>query len=347
MSNLRIVGLIVGIFGLFLTFRIFRGPRWKRGNFIVFGIFSLFLITISVDPNVLNTVAEILKLDTRQRGRVLALLIGSNISLWFILFYFKSKLDEYKYQFGLLVQSLGYEDVKTKIKDKIRDRQIMILIPAYNEAESLKELLKQIPRQIESKKVGVLVIDDGSYDNTNQIVAQTEYLYIRNKIKRGGGAALVLGYSILKNIKPEICVTMDADGQHSPEEIGELVKPILENKYDFVIGSRILGKREKGSIFRFIGLHVFNMVIRLLTGIKITDCSSGFRAFRADLLDKIVLTEEQYHTSELIIDAAKKSFRIGEVPVTISKRRYGSSKKGKDWKYGLNFAKTILKTWWR
>lgn len=94
-------------------------------------------------------------------------------------------------------------------------------------------------------------------------------------------------------------------------------------------------------------MHFFNLIINILLKTKITDCSSGFRAFKIDLLNSVILKEDQFHTSELIIDAVKKGIRIAEVPITISKRSRGRSKKGRDWSYGVNFAKTILKAWWR
>lgn len=342
MSDLRIFGLIIGIFGLYLTFRIFRGSKWKRLNFLFFGIINLFLVVISIYPDLLNIVTGILALEDEHRGRILTVLIFSNIFLWFLLLYFKARLDEYRYQFDLLIRNLGREETK-----QILEKEIMVVIPAYNEAENLREVLRTMPSQINDKKIGVLVIDDGSVDNTADVVRQFGYSVVRNKINRGGGAALRAAYDILKDSKSYICVTMDADGQHNPQEIKILVRPILKNRYDFVIGSRILGKHEKDNWFRFVGLHIFNFIINLLLGVKITDCSSGFRAFKVDLLKSVVLKEDQYYTSEFIIDIVKKGFRIGEVPVTFLKRKYGESKKGKDWKYGLNFAKTILKAWWR
>ncbi|RLI01308.1 glycosyl transferase family 2 [Candidatus Bathyarchaeota archaeon] len=348
MSNLRIIGLIVGIIGLIVTFRIYRGPRWRRLNFVLFGLFSLSLIAVSLNPNLLNTAAQMLRLERPQRGRILALLIGSNIFLWFILLYFKNRLDEYRHQFDLLIRSLGEEELVSILKKKeVEDKEIIVVIPAYNEADNLKELLRKIPKRVCNKKIEVLVIDDGSTDDTAQVAREAGYLVVRNKTRRGGGAALRLGYDVARYLRPQIIVTMDADGQHQPEEIERLIKPILEERYDFVIGSRILGKAQKVSILRFVGIPIFNFIIQLLTGVKITDCSSGFRAFRIDLLNEVVLTEEQYHTPELIIDAVKKQMKIGEVPVTISERKHGKSKKGKDLKYGFNFAKTIIKAWWR
>ena len=80
---------------------------------------------------------------------------------------------------------------------------------------------------------------------------------------------------------------------------------------------------------------------------RITDCSNGYRAFRVESLERLVLRQDQFHTSELIIEAAKKGINIGEAPITVMRRASGESKKGRDWSYGLSFARTILKTWWR
>ncbi|MDA2935717.1 glycosyltransferase family 2 protein [Patescibacteria group bacterium AH-259-L05] len=348
MSSLRIIGLIIGIIGLFLTFRIYRGLKWKKLNFLLFGLSSIVLIIISLNPNILNTITGMLSLEQAQRGRILTLLIFSIILLWFLVLYLKTRLDDYRYQFDLLVRGLGREQAEREnIQKKLHDKQIIILIPAYNEEKNLQELLKEIPKTIKNKNVGVLVIDDGSSDRTSEVVKDAGYIVVRNKINRGGGAGLRLGYDIVKHSNIQTCVTMDADGQHDPREIEKLVKPILENKYDLVIGSRKLGKWEKEGHLRSIGLPIFNFIINLLLKTKITDCSSGFRAFKTRLLQSITLREDQYHTSELIIDAAKKGIKIGEVPITIRKRKYGTSKKGKDIKYGLNFAKAIIVSWWR
>lgn len=347
MSSLRIIGLIIGIFGLVLTLRVYRGRRWRRLNFVLSGIFSLSIIAICLNPDLLNRAAGMLALQQEERGRILTLLIFSSIGLWFLLIYHRTKLDGYKHQFDLLVRYLGHEKAKPLIDANTSNIEIIVVMPAYNEAENLKNLLEEMPLEIQDKKVGVVVVDDGSTDETVKIVEQAGYLAVRSGIRRGSGAALRLGYDIAKDLGAKIAITMDADGQHNPKEIQRLVEPILQDKCDFVIGSRILGSWEKDNKLRFIGLHFFNLIINILLKTKITDCSSGFRAFKVDLLNSVILKEDQFHTSELIIDAVKKGIRIAEVPITISKRSHGQSKKGKNWKYGLNFAKTILKTWWR
>ena len=346
-SGLRIAGLVIGLFGLFITFRIYRGPRWNRKNFIFSGIFSLSLVIVSANPNVLNTLTEILKLETHQRGRILALLIGSNIFLWFLFPNLKTRLDEYKYQFDLLIRKLGHEAIEDLLKKEITDKEIMVVMPAYNEAENLKELLKRIPAKIKNKNVGVLIVDDGSEDNTIDVVKEAGHLVVQNKINRGQGAASRLGYDVLLKNNINIGVTMDADYQHLPEEIEKVVEPILNDEYDFIIGSRVLTNTYESSFIRNAGVYFFAKVINLVTGLKLTDCSCGFRAFNVNKLSKLNLREDQFQSAEIIVEAAKKGLRIGEVPITHVQRKYGSTKKGRDLKYGMFFAKTIVKSWWR
>jgi hypothetical protein len=347
MSNLRIIGFIVGVVGLIATFIIYRGPKWKRLNFAFFSLFNLFLIIITLNPDSANFLRDLLSLQQYQYGRLIALLIISNIFLMFLSFYTLSKMETFRFQFDKLVRNLGVEYLEKAAEFKDKIKPIMIVIPAYNEADNLNHLLPRIPTRIKHLDVGVLVVDDGSDDDTKKVTSEHGYIIVSNAINRGGGAALRLGYDILKKAKGHICITMDADGQHQPEEIEKLVIPILNDQSDIVIGSRILGKREQDSFFRITGVYMFSWLISLLLGKKITDPSSGFRAFKMDAVNSIHLSEDQYHTSELIIEAVKKGIRIMEVPITILKRKYGRSKKGRDWVYGFHFAKTIVKTWWR
>ena len=326
MSSLRLVGLIIGISGLIATFLFYRGPKWKRFNFVFFSFFNVSLIAVTINPNVVNFLRDLLSLQKYQYGRIIALLIASNIILMFFLLSTASKVENFRLQFDQLVRKLGIGSFDI-MPDKIKP--IMIVIPAYNEAENLQYLLPKIPAEINGLDVGVLVIDDGSIDQTRQIVFEYGHPIVSNMINRGGGAALRLGYDILKDAGGNICVTMDADGQHQPEEIETLVLPIINNEYDVVIGSRVLGTREKDNPIRIAGVHLFSAVISTLLGKRITDPSSGFRAFKIDKLKNIDLYEDQYHTSELIIDAVKKGLRVKEVPICILKRKFGKSKKGR------------------
>jgi hypothetical protein len=347
MSSLRLLGVIIGFLGLFATFYIYRGVRWNRLNFIFFMLLNVSLIAVCINPNILNALRDALALHKAYRGRIIALLIVSNVFLLFYIFFTKLKVDHIHFQFDRLVRSLGTREIEKSLELSQHIKPIMILIPAYNEAENLEALLPKIPKQIEGLDVGILVVDDGSDDETYATAEKNGVFTVKNMINRGGGAALRLGYDIFQKMGVRYCITMDADGQHRPEDLKYLILPIIEEQYDCVIGSRTLGNRESASRLRIAGVYVFGRLVSILLGQKITDPSSGFRAFRLEALRSIRLHEDQYHTSELIIEAVKKGLRIGEVPITILRRKYGKSKKGKDLAYGFHFAKIIVKTWWR
>ncbi len=347
MSNLRLFGIIVGVFTLLFTFLRYRGPKWKRSNFILLTLFSLLLILICINPDSVNFARDMLSLEEYLYGRLLSLLILFNIFIFFFTAYIKSKQGTTLIQIDKLIRHLTAADLTDNPDYHNKIKPIMILIPALNEEDNLKELLPKIPDQVNGEQVGVLVIDDGSEDQTRQVTLDQGFLVASNPVNRGGGAALRVGYDILKKSTCSICVTMDADGQHQPEEIIKLVSPIIKNQFDFVIGSRILGAREHDSTIRIAGVYLFGALISFLLGKKFSDPSSGFRAFKMDKMNTILLLEDQYHTSELIIEAVKKDISIGEAPITILKRNYGKSKKGKNFIYGLYFMKTIIKTWWR
>ena len=348
MSTLRIFGCLIGIIGLVATFLVYRGARWNKSNFIFLALLNISLISITINPNILNVLRDALSLQTAYRGRIIALLIVSNIFLLFYIFFTKLKIDNIHLQFDRLVRSLGSKDLDQNVELVKCIKPAMILIPAYNEEENLTSLLPLIPKQIDGVEIGVLVVDDGSHDNTYvAVTAIPGICVVKNLINRGGGAALRLGYDILQKAGVDYCVTMDADGQHRPDDIKNVLLPIIENRFDCVIGSRILGDREKANWLRITGVYFFGRIVSALLGKKITDPSSGFRAFRMEAMASIQLQEDQYHTSELIIEAVRKGLRIGEVPITILRRKFGKSKKGKDLTYGFQFAKIIIKTWWR
>ncbi len=142
MSSLRIVGLIIGIAGLIATFLFYRGPKWNRFNFAFFSLFNLSLIAVTINPNVVNFLRDLLSLQEYQYGRILALLIISNLILVFFCFYSLSKVESFRLQFDKLVRKIGsgYLDAASE-----SIKAVMVLIPAYNESENLKYLLPIMP----------------------------------------------------------------------------------------------------------------------------------------------------------------------------------------------------------
>lgn len=255
---------------------------------------------------------------------------------------------------SLIINNLLYNEAKKNFfeinidkKEKIHQNSIWVIMPVFNEEENLPIVISEIPSHILEIPVHTLVIDDGSNDNSLNVAQSFNVFTTKLPFNCGGGIALHSGFKIAMENRAAIIVTIDGDGQHNPLEMPNLVFEILNNDNDLVIGSRLLGSYEKFSIIRSFGLHFFNKFINILVGTKISDCSSGFRAIRAEKLKMMTLVQEQYHTAEMLIEAAKLKLKIKEVPIHIRKRLTGHSKKGKNAFYGVMFLRTILKTMFR
>ena len=190
------------------------------------------------------------------------------------------------------------------------DASIYVVIPAYNEADNIEPVLARIPEEVLGLRVRPLVVVDGATDATQQVVERMNHAAVGYTVNRGGGSALKAGYEIALEDDAEIVVTLDADGQHSPEEIERLVAPILDGSADLVNGSRVLGSYEKDSQVRAAGVVLFNWLISLLTMTHITDCSNAFRAIRVSELGKLQLRQSQFHSSEMLIEALKRGLRV-------------------------------------
>src|SRR5205814_29225 len=223
--------------------------------------------------------------------------------------------------------------------------RLVTVSPAYNEAENVGGVIHKIPSVCEGYHVVPLVVSDASEDATAEVAREAGALVAELPIRRGGGMALRVGYDIALKLGADIIVTLDSDGQHLPEELPVVIGPIVRGEADYVNGSRLLGYFEKGSAIRHIGVHFFSRIVTMLTGTRVTDISSGFRAARADLLRNLVLTQDQFWTSEILIEALRHRAKITEVPITILARAGGKSKKPKSLQYGWSFAKVIHQTW--
>ena len=230
--------------------------------------------------------------------------------------------------------------------ERFRDK-IGVLVPAYNEADSIGYVLDRIPERVCGLETAVLVVDDGSRDGTGEIAAEHGAAVARHLINRGGGAALRTGYRLLADSGATIVVTLDADGQHLPSEMERLVQPVVSGEVAVAHGSRVLGKAEPNHYARELGIVFFNRIVSLITRTKVSDCSNGYRAVRSDVLPQLVLRQEQFHTSEFLIEALRRGIPAKEVPVTVARRMHGHSKKPAVVRYGLGFANAIVRTWLR
>ena len=195
---------------------------------------------------------------------------------------------------------------------------IAVIIPAYNEEKSIGKVIDAIPKNLVQT---IIVVNNNSTDETVN-VANSAGAIVLTENRKGYGWACLKGMDYLKNQSPDIVVFLDGDFSDYPEEIAQLIRPILEQNMDMVIGSRVLGKREKGSLLpqqRF-GNWLATKLIRLFYGAKFTDLGP-FRAIRHDKLIALNMADKTYGwTIEMQIKAAKKKYHFCEVPVSYRKR---------------------------
>jgi len=229
----------------------------------------------------------------------------------------------------------------------LRFAPVVAVIAALDEEGALGQVLEEVPSQACGLDVDVLVIDDGSTDRTSEVAVAGGAYVARFERNCGHGVALRAGYRLAGEFGARFIVTLDADGQWNPSELGGVLEPVVRDEADFVIGSRVLGATETDDAFRQTGVHVFGWLVRLLTGGTVTDTSSGFRAMRVEVTETVRQEQVQYQTSELLIGALLQGYRVVERPITMRKRTAGESKKGHNLLYGFRYARVIVTTWAR
>ncbi len=202
---------------------------------------------------------------------------------------------------------------------------VKVVIPAYNEEQSIGHVIKEIPKEWVSE---IIVVNNGSKDKTAD-VAIAHGATVLNQPKPGYGNACLMGIDYLKNsaTPPDILVFMDGDYSDYPEQLPEVIQPILDGRADFVIGSRALGNRESGSMTfpQVFGNWLATSMMRWFYGIRFTDLGP-FRAIRFNDLIKIDMNDKTFGwTVEMQLKATKHKLRSTEVPVNY-KKRIGVSK---------------------
>jgi len=205
---------------------------------------------------------------------------------------------------------------------------VSVVIPVFNEEVTIGNVVTRTKKTLEQLGVSyeILVVDDGSVDRSADI-AQELKAHVLREAHQGKGYALRYGF---RQTRGELVVTLDADGSHQPEEIPLVLRYIRENKADFVIGSRFMNSeanKTKIPKLNRTGNKMFNDLIGYLTGVKISDSQSGFRAIRSSLIKRMKLSSHGYEVeSEMLVKALKMGARVAETPISFDQRTVGNSK---------------------
>ena len=186
------------------------------------------------------------------------------------------------------------------------------IIPAYNEEVAISAIIKRSLKFVDY----VLVVDDGSTDRTSQIAKDAGARVIKHYNNLGKGVSLKDAFAEVRGF--DIVVTIDGDGQHNPDEMPELMRPIREGRADVVNGSRYLNGSDDAPAHKRAGQKVLDIATNMTSGTHVTDSQSGFRAFSGKTIPYFRFRDTGFGIeSEMLADAAENNFRILEVPITV------------------------------
>jgi hypothetical protein len=344
MTALRTTGLVLGV--LLIAFAVVRRREMRNADVLLLMLAGAGLMIVS-GTELTDRLLSALSFERGNGGRILGLAVFAIIFLFILSIRALAVAGRNTRQISAVLEGLASEQFRLEDRRRLFRDRIAVVIPAFNEADNVAHVLDQIPDEVCGVPTAVLVVDDGSRDGTEAVAEAHGAVVARHVVNRGGGAALRTGYRLMVDSEAKIVVTLDADGQHLPSEMPDLVRPVLDGEVDMAHGSRVLGHADKNHFARELGIVFFNRTVSLITRTHVTDCSNGYRAVRTTVLPQLVLKQEQFHTSEFMIEAIKRGIPAKEVPVTVEQRLHGSSKKPAVFRYGVGFANAIMRTWLR
>jgi glycosyltransferase involved in cell wall biosynthesis len=215
--------------------------------------------------------------------------------------------------------------------------KIVVVIPSYNEERFIGSVVLKLLRY----PVQVIVVDDGSSDETGAVAAAAGAMVVRQVMNQGKGAALNAGFIKARDLNPSVIVVIDADGQHLPEELPLVVQPVVDGTADIVIGSRYLDHVSQVPAHRVLGHLLFRWLTSIASGITIGDTQSGYRAFSPRAFAQINFHSRGFSVeSEMQFMAHEHGLRVTEVPITI---RYPDPPKRSVIHQGLTVLNGVLK----
>jgi glycosyltransferase involved in cell wall biosynthesis len=216
-------------------------------------------------------------------------------------------------------------------------KKTFIVIPVFNEAPVLEKVINDVKRQ---GYKNIIVVDDGSTDDTYLKAKKAKTISLRHFINRGKGAAIVTGVNAAVILKSDYIITLDGDGQHDPKDIKAIEKK-LNQGYDIVLGYRNFSSN-KMPFFRMVGNKLANLMVFLLYFIKVKDSQSGFRGYTTKAIQSMNTLSEKYEIeSHIIREMAKNKLKYAQIPIKVLYTDYSNSKKQKQ--NFTNGIQTIIK----
>ena len=234
-------------------------------------------------------------------------------------------------------------DALTQVGYAFRTMKLSIVIPAYNEAGTILEVIGRV--RAAPYDTQIVVVDDASTDSTREQLAsldgQEGIEIVSHDRNRGKGAALRTGFA---RVTGNIVIVQDADLEYDPRDYPKLLEPLLDGRADVVYGSRFLGGPHRVLFFwHYVGNRFLTLLSNALTNINLTDMETCYKAFRAEILNRVQFKSDRFgFEPEFTAKVAKRGYRIYEVPISYSGRSYAEGKKI-TWRDGVAALATIVR----
>lgn len=320
--------------------------RQRIGNnfFVIMLIFWTSALLVSIYPDILDMLLNSVGLDNRAQF----LLILSVIIILYMLLQQTTKNTGTSLNLINIIREVAITNFQKEFQEK---SDIVIVIVAKNESNSIGDVIENIKDVMKSHSYKILVVNDGSTDNTETIARQKGAFVINHIHNLGIGGATKTGYLASLLFKPDFIINIDADGQHNPVYIPSMISLLKEKQADLVYGSRFSKDANyKTTKIRSVGNKFYTLLVNKLAKISITDVNTGYRALRAEKLALIYFVSETNFAIELALRAGKNGLKVMEIPTHSSERIQGQSQFHKVEKfliYNINVLKQIFRAYCR
>lgn len=217
----------------------------------------------------------------------------------------------------------AYRDIKNlltteSVEEAFRKASVVAVIPVYNEEANLAKVILSLRKYVDR----IIVCDDASTDRTAEIAESMGAKVVRHDRTMGYGAALRSLFETAGKLEADVIITLNGDGQHDPDKVPALIRPILEGHVDVVVASPVEKERTNIPLYRRLGLKAFNKLLKIITRNEMSDAQYGFRAYGRKALEDLEISENGISVgAEVLMKARKLGLKVVEVPVGLGKTR--------------------------
>ena len=344
LSALRILGL--GLAACLIAFAVWRRQTLRNGDILLLFAAAVALLLVSA-TDVLDAVLSFFSFERGGGGRILGLAVFAIVVLFMLTLRGLVQNGRIERKLSATLEGIAWEEFRAdglpaRFKDKVA-----VVIPAYNEEDNIGSVLPRIPATVCGVETAVLVVDDGSRDRTGDVAREHGAAVARHVTNLGGGAALRTGYRMMSDSRRASSSRSTRTASTCPRRCRGSCSPCSTARSTSPTARACSATPRPTTSPARWGSSSSTGSCRFITRTKVTDCSNGYRAVRSTVLPTLVLRQEQFHTSEFMIEAIKRGVPAKEVAVTVVCRLHGHSKKPAVIRYGIGFTNAIMRTWLR